>query len=320
MSFLPPEIVQRLALKYKPNSIKTFNTNIKKIFLIGLSQDEFNYDDLENKQEEIIDYINLNIDKTSVRKSMIIAIMAIVKNNEFIHDSYKKYFRIAIKEHDDAYIYKRPTTEMKLKWIRLEKQYENLLTFDETFRLSYREMIRNIFRLLYLYIPPLRGMEYATMLRLGIDRTNTKNYYTGKYFIINDHKTMKSYGQKKIKVPLEVRKFLDKMIKINRTKYGDNLFLTRMSKPYSQSDITFLLNSTFDFSIDMLRKIYVAEIIKYITEKYRDDEMIKKRIMISKIMGHSIRTQEFTYRGFSHSDVRYSSTEFMDDLWKVSFL
>jgi hypothetical protein len=114
----------------------------------------------------------------------------------------------------------------------------------------------------------------------------------GMFLVLNDYKTNKVYGRKKIELEKGTRMKLNSFIKIMGKKDGDILFTSNTGKALSRNSISQLLMKwskhylNKSISTQMMRKIVVSE---------EFGEMKKKQEKMADIMGHSVDVQNAVY-------------------------
>jgi integrase len=164
---------------------------------------------------------------------------------------------------------------------------------------DYLSLQNFILMSLYRYLPPVRN-DYEKMpvitqkeyRQLSEDDKKETNYLVKKmsdntlYFVMNEYKTKKKYGEKKINIPPNLAKLLRKWLKINKSAY---LFVDTKGTPLSSNKITKYLTSVFkehtgkNVSSTLLRHIYLSA-------KYGDT--LKEMEKDADIMGHSVDMQK----------------------------
>jgi integrase len=152
---------------------------------------------------------------------------------------------------------------------------------------------------LYRYLPPVRN-DYEKMSiitqkeyrKLSEEDKKESNYLVKKmsdntlYFVLNEYKTKKKYGEKKIFIQPNLASLIRKWLKINQSGY---LFVDSKLNPLSSNKITKYLTNVFkeytgkNISSTLLRHIYLSE-------KY--GETIKEMKKDADIMGHSVNMQK----------------------------
>jgi hypothetical protein len=162
-------------------------------------------------------------------------------------------------------------------------------------------MVYTIYYFLKRY--PLRndlsGMKYITKTaynklsedekKAGNFMVNEKNKMTA---ILNEYKTSKKYGEKKIHIDKDIEKILRMYIRKTDKKLGDVLFVSSTGNPLSRNALSQLLIKTSkkylgkSISTTMMRKIVVSD-------KFGD--MAKEQKELADVMGHDVATQNLVY-------------------------
>jgi hypothetical protein len=114
----------------------------------------------------------------------------------------------------------------------------------------------------------------------------------GMFLVLNDYKTNKVYGRKKIELEKGTRMKLNSFIKIMGKKDGDILFTSNTGKALSRNSISQLL---MKWSNHYLNKSISTQMIRKIVVSEEFGEMKKKQEKMADIMAHSIETQNAVY-------------------------
>lgn len=150
-------------------------------------------------------------------------------------------------------------------------------------------------------MPPLRGEEWC-QARVTYHQdveglSSRENYYHVSTWclILNHYKTSKQYDHRRIRIPLSVRPLLAEWL-LTRHE-GGWLFPGKEEGLTSQglNDLFFRIFKPRRISTSMLRKIYITEVMRYVRERESETKAIHVGDQLARLMGHSIRAQEFTY-------------------------
>lgn len=314
-SFLPLTVYDNMLNRYKPSSIKAFTTNIKRLLHEIFNIDKFTlvpFNDYFKVEKYIMD-----LEKPSVQQNMIATINAFLVMNgssSALISMYEDLFEKINKVARDAQKYAAPT----------EHEENNLIDWNLVIELYdiHREKIEKIRKYglrelrkyqkymilaLYTMIPPLRGQEYldAIILKVVDVPVNYKRIYElthknlfdikNNKFIVRYHKTFDTHGVKVIDFNQQLSNIVEKWVELT----GSQILIPNLdnnkefNEPMTQTALTELMFRIFapnKISTSMLRKIYISEIIKYMSPNER-----KK---LAKIMGHTLESQEFIYNKF----------------------
>lgn len=131
-----------------------------------------------------------------------------------------------------------------------------------------------------IYMEPRRSLDWTEMKIKNKD--DALNFYDSKTgtFIFNKYKTAKVYNQQTEKVPIELKKILDKWVKYNPNDFM--LFNTKGGK-LTSPNIATRLNEIFGkkVSTSALRHIYISD-------KFKNMPSLKELQETASAMSHSI--------------------------------
>lgn len=130
--------------------------------------------------------------------------------------------------------------------------------------------------LLYTELPPLRLTDYKLLHYPG---RRDLNYVEGDTLVFNRYKTAKRYGQNVLRLPASLAAALREAGEL----YGPG--------PVFSIDIEYHLKKILGCSVNMLRKLYVSDVLP--------SKSAEERIQIAKQMGHSLSTQVHVYQRYS---------------------
>jgi len=112
------------------------------------------------------------------------------------------------------------------------------------------------------------------------------------YIILNNYKTNKTFGQKELTVPPQLKKVFNMYIKYMKKDFGDTLFVSSRNNPLNRNQISQLLLKTSqkylnkNISTTMMRKIVLSD-------KFAESNEDKKKM--ANIAGHSVSTMDMSY-------------------------
>jgi integrase len=223
--------------------------------------------DVLNKPDKVIDFIKQNSKSSQTAKTLLSAII-IFTNNDKYRDIMEEY----INDVNQKYREKR-TDEKRLKsGITSEKitQIYEKIKKDVKMNPTYENWNNYIICLCVtgIYIAPRRSMDWTEMKIRNYDKS-VDNYYDKKSFYFNKFKTAKtakSETERRIILPLEFTKILNKWMKINSSDY---LVFQKNGAKFTSSSFNKKLNSIFGVSVDMLRSLHA-------TDKFGDSKFIEK--------------------------------------------
>lgn len=313
-SFLPLTVYDNMLNRYKPSSIKSFTTNIRRLLHEIFNIDKFTLAPFNNyfKVEKYI----LGLEKPSVRQNMIATVNAfLIMNggNAALISMYEDLFEKINNVARDAQKYAAPTEHEEnnlIDWNLVVSLYdiyrEKIGTIRKYGLRELREYQKYMILALYTMIPPLRGQEYldAIILKVVDVPVNYKRIYElthknlfdikNNKFIVRYHKTFDTHGVKVIDFNQELSNIVEKWVELTGSQILiPNLENEKFNEPMAQTALTELMFRIFapnKISTSMLRKIYISDVVKNMSAAER-----KK---LAKIMGHTLESQEFIYNKF----------------------
>lgn len=278
------EIILDYIKEKRPNisksSLKTYESILRNLYEKVFGNDNeksYNLKKFDTYSDKVINHLkNLPSNK---RKTILSALVVITDNKE-----YRELMLDDIKEYNKQEAKQTKTDTQKENWINkddLDKLYNvlrhnaKLLYQKENKSASDFQQIQDyIIISLYggEYIPPRRSKDYVNLKIKNID--HNENYIEKNEFVFNDYKTAKTYGEQRVKIPTELKKILNKWIKINPTDY---LLFDISYKPLSNVKLNQRLNKLFG------KKVGVNQMRKtFLSDKYGD--LIDKKNELAKDM------------------------------------
>jgi integrase len=298
----------------KPNTIKQYEIQLNKLKKVFEAD---NWDFL-SKPEDVVDKLKGN-KYTSQRNSynaIIVLLMALNSDNKYddlleaygklrdtLNDKYVKdqqSGKISDKQKENFAdlseikgMISQMESEIKSKGLKtksklLGKEKELLMVYV-IYSLLIRLPIRN----------DMAGMELITKTqynKLSEDQKKTTNYLVKEknnmFLVLNEYKTSKKYGEKKIDIPKDLIKIFRMYIKLTNKEPGDVLFVSSTGNPISRNAMSQLLLKTSKkymgkgVSTTLMRKAVVSD-------KFGD--MKKEQAELADIMGHSVGVQNAVY-------------------------
>lgn len=302
----------------KDNSIKQYEIHLNKLKKLFETD---NYDFLSNP-EDVMEKIKGN-HYTSQRNTLnAVIILLLALNHDGKYDELiEKYQKIRDKFNDKYQTENengKISESQKNNFVDLSeiqnmlKEMENKIKSEglkKKSNLTGKEkellMVYTIFSFLVRY--PLRldlaGMKYISRTQYnGLSEQDKKdgNYLVhnkkGSQFleaILNEYKTSKKYGEKKIRIDKDIEKILRMYIKATGKGFGDVLFVSSTGNPLSRNQLSQLLIRTTkkylnkSISTTILRKIVVSSTIP--------KDIIEKQKELADVMGHSVEVQNAVY-------------------------
>jgi len=312
------EKIQSAKPNLKENSIKQYEIHLNKLKKLF---DSDNYDFL-SKPEDVMEKIK---DKhyTSQRNTLnaiIILLLALNHDNKYdkLMEEYQKIRDKFNAQYIESNENGKVSDSQKQNFVELS-EIQNMLNkmegeikseqLKKKTNLTGKEkellMVYTIFTFLIRY--PLRldlaGMKYISRTQYnGLSEQDKKdgNYLVhnkkGSQFleaILNEYKTSKRYGEKKIRIDKDIEKILRMYIKATGKTFGDVLFVSSTNNPLSRNALSQLLIKTTkkylnkSISTTMVRKIVVSSVIP--------KDVLDKQKELADVMGHDVATQNLVY-------------------------
>lgn len=232
------------------------------------------------KKKDIYEYVETHPDfKTyNSRQTSFVAISHLFRSFGIDVTEYENLFR-KLKNLQVAEKIEKKNKNEVIDTIDFEKMKENA---DRQ-----TEPEKRLLAHLYSYLPPLRHQDYRDLqvyyqTPKNIDNTSNYVLMNDKLMVVNTHKTQKSIGTKKIKLPKiiidEIENYIDET--------GDNVLF----RGFTPSRMTKMLNRIFGTSSNNIRKAYISNVLN------NSNISNKKRAEIADIMGHSITESVISYQ------------------------
>jgi len=311
----PAEAISKDRPKLKTNTIKQYEIHLNKLKKIF---DSDNWDFLSNP-DEVMEKISSNhyTSQRNTLNAVIILLLALnsdKKYDELIEDYQKRRDKLNDKYLEDNSNGKISQSQAQ-NFVDLEEIKKMLKTMDNEIKsqglkkkenLTGKEkellMVYTIFSMLIKY--PVRldfaGMKLISKTmynKLKEDDKKLGNYLInekGKLtMIMNEYKTSKKYGEKKIPIDKDIEKVIRMYIRKTKKTNGDVLFVSSTGNAISRNALSQLLVKTSKkylgkaISTTMMRKIVVSSVIP--------KEVIDKQKELADVMGHDVATQNLVY-------------------------
>jgi len=310
----PSEDISKARPKLKTNTVKQYETQLKRLQKLF---DTDGFDFLKNV-DEVVEKLK---DKhfTTARNfynSIIVLLMAL--NHDKKQDKLiEKYVTIRDKlneQYAEDQSTGKISEKQKNNFVEISEinkmlsQMENEIKRD---KLKKKEKInRNDLNLLLGYtlfsfllrLPTRNDMSGMKIIsktaynNLSNKEKENENYLVKEknkmFLVLNEYKTNKKYGEKKIDVPKDLEKILRMFIRITKKDNGDVLFTNLKGDPITRNGISQLLIKTSkeylnkNISTTMMRKIVLSD-------KFADVNEEKQKM--AHITGHDVSTMDNVY-------------------------
>lgn len=232
--------------------------------------------------EKILEYI-ANLEKPQTRKTILSALVVLTGD-----DRYRLKMLENINEVNKIYREQKvdPERVSKLKSFAeiqaIHDNHMNAYKSNPTHENTINVLISGLMSGVYPGCPPRRLMDYSEMRIRNMDKKED-NYSTATLLTFHKYKTAKHDQAKglvaSMPVPEPLRAILRKWVKLNTT---DWLLLNQNGQKFSSSSLNKRLTSIYGFGCDMLRSIYLSDVV------YKDVPKIESLENTAALMGHSV--------------------------------
>jgi hypothetical protein len=254
--------------------------------------------------EKVKEYLNsFGEDKKSNKNVTFNAFLCIV--SEFYKDTplmemYSELHKQEFQKTRQNY-FKKPDEEV------VEKISEVGFTYDKVYQAfdascmktsmiekvekqnEWNDVLTHICLCFYTYLPPLRHGEIAS-LSFSNEHDNWIDFENNN-LVIRNHKTVSTYGCKKIDMPTGLR---EELLRHRDRIYSEWVFcqFADREKRVVDNKINDILQRALGKGIGsrILRSVYVSTVLNTANAVYREE--------VARIMGHSINTQTTIYSQF----------------------
>jgi len=219
--------------------------------------------------------------------TLLAGLVVLTKNAEYQKAMNKKIVEHKSDEQNQTKNDKQkesmiPKEEVQTALTKLKVQADHIYKTKDTSAKAMNTLTNYILLCLAsgIYMEPRRSLDWTEMKIKNKD--DALNFYDSKTgtFIFNKYKTAKVYNQQTEKVPIELKKILDKWCKYNPNDFM--LFNTKGGK-LTSPNIATRLNEIFGkkISTSALRHIYISD-------KFKDMPSLKELQETASALGHSV--------------------------------
>ena len=219
--------------------------------------------------------------------TLLAGLVVLTKNAEYQKAMNKKIVEHKSDEQNQTKNDKQkesmiPKEEVQLALNKLKIQADHIYKTKDTSAKAMNTLTNYILLCLAsgIYMEPRRSLDWTEMKIKNKD--DALNFYDSKTgtFIFNKYKTAKVYNQQTEKVPIELKKILDKWCKYNSNDFI--LFNTKGGK-LTSPNIATRLNEIFGkkISTSALRHIYISD-------KFKNMPSLKELQETASALGHSV--------------------------------
>jgi len=303
MLFMPDSIIAALEAKdFQSVTIKNIDNNIKRVHrLLYGNNAKFDMKKLVKDYKKVIKALSSPEIPMTSRKIMYHSIGNVIKVMGI--NTYGAQELINVRDLVSTYVdearkfnKEEPVMPLNKIYPKVKKTFEEL---EEQLTEEFNPKIDIPYIALgfFVFLPPLRAQDYVNTMLMNKTNKEGQNYINLKegVMVINEYKTVKKYGTRKILLPPPLLEILKDYKKKSNTKWLIPKMYGEKNEPMSVSSFTHLLNRTLDEKISTteLRRAYVSQ------EVINNDMKGKERKKTAKTMGHSVATQNEIYSKYS---------------------
>lgn len=177
-----------------------------------------------------------------------------------------------------------PLSDVMAKYHTLEKNALPLMKKDTLDKKEFAQVQLYVILSCLLLIEPRRSLDYTEFKLKNIDESKDNFLKMEKrkpYFVFNQYKTAKKYGQQTQEIPAKLHKIIKRWSQLNPSEWL--LVNTQQSNKISPTQLTNMLYAFFEkpISTSMLRTIFL-------TDKYKNVPAMADIQETAKRMGHSV--------------------------------
>ena len=296
------ELVRKARPSLKENSAKAYATSLKLLAPPEATSLDFllDPDPILQKLEKY---------KHTTRRNYLNAVIVVLQGTEKAAEALKEYEKVRDKyneEYADQVQTHKKTDRQKEIWIDwpdylgiVDRLGSGVAGFKpgEWTKKEKQQYQDYLLTLLYSKYPlrndwaDVKVITKTDYNKLGEEEKKAGNFLvkhnTNKYFfVLNEYKTSKKYGEKNIEIDPDVLAPLRKWLRHNETGY---LLVNTKGKPLNSNGITKTLNR---IGVVERGKPFGSSILRhsYLSHKYADGQKEKEKD--ADLMGHSVQTQE----------------------------
>jgi hypothetical protein len=212
------------------------------------------------------------IPNPNTRRSSIIAVVSVLKDNKKFKKEYELYHAEMMKINSilNKNSFKSDSTKAKQSNVKMDeilaiqKELAEVLPLIQKKRKITDEQLQQLHDLvvssLYSLLPPRRNVDYSEMVIGTPTDDKTKNYFSKGQLFFNCYKTQGTYKQHVIDVPTGLNEILKLWIKF---KPKDNHLLVKLSgEKYKPTEMTGLLKRVFkndSMGVSVLRNVFLSD-------------------------------------------------------------
>jgi len=246
------------------SSVNTYDSILRNTYRRVFPEDDKFHVDKFNEAHLFLDH--LKDTPSNKRKTILSALYAVSSD-----DAYRSLMMTDIHSYQAEIGKQEKTPSQEVNWVT-QAQVKDIWThlkenatflYKKKTTLDARE-IQQIQQFVILsvtsgiFIPPRRSLDF-TAFKLNDINPASDNYMRDKSFVFNTYKTVRTYGQQIVPVPLALRKIIARWETVNT---GEYLLSDSRGKPLTNVTLNQRLNAMFmglKIGVNALRHSYLSE-------------------------------------------------------------
>lgn len=310
----PSSDIQKARPKLKPNTVKQYEIQLKKIQRLF---DTNGWDFLKNVDDVKEKLSDKHYTTTRNYYNSIIVLLMALNHDEKYNDLIEEYVKVR-NSLNEKYVEQQSTGKISEKqknnFVEISEIQNMLSTMENEIKKEKikkkEKLTKNDIELITAYtlfsflvrLPTRNDMAGMQLIgktaynNLSDKQKEDTNYLVKEknkmFLVLNQYKTSSKYGEKKIDVPKDLEKILRMYLRLTKTTNGDTVFTNFKGEPITRNGISQLLIKNSKHYLDksisttMMRKIVLSDKFAEVNEE-------KKKM--AEITGHDVSTMDQVY-------------------------
>lgn len=310
----PSADIQKARPKLKANTVKQYEIQLKRLQKLF---DTKGWDFLKNVDSVKEKLSDKHFTTSRNYYNSIIVLLMALNHDDKLNDLIKKYVTVRDKlneQYAEEQSSGKISEKQKNNFVGLAEIQKMIATMENEIKkekIKKKEKItKNDLELLTAYtlfsflirLPTRNDVSGMQLIgktqynKLSDKQKQDTNYLVKEkskmFVVLNEYKTSKKYGEKKIDVPKDLEKILRMYLRLTKKNNGDIIFTNFKGEPISRNGISQLLIKTSKHYLDksisttMIRKIVLSDMFADVNEE-------KKKM--AEITGHDVSTMDAVY-------------------------
>lgn len=310
----PSADIQKARPKLKPNTVKQYEIQLKKLQRLFDTNGWDFLKNVDNVKEKLSDKHFTT--SRNYYNSIIVLLMAL-NHDEKYNDLIEEYVKIRNslnEKYVDQQSSGKISEKQKNNFVEISEIQNMISTMENEIKKEKikkkEKLTKNDIELITAYtlfsflvrLPTRNDMAGMQLIgktaynNLSDKEKEDKNYLVKEknkmFLVLNQYKTSSKYGEKKIDVPKDLEKILRMYLRLTKTNNGDTVFTNFKGEPITRNGISQLLIKNSKHYLDksisttMMRKIVLSH-------KFADINEEKQKM--AEITGHDVSTMDQVY-------------------------